>query len=40
MTYKGYNPAGMPADAPIQIQLPEVKVPQTEGSEPQTRSDA
>jgi hypothetical protein len=40
MTYKGYNPAGMPADAPLQVQTPEVKAPQTEGSEPESRSDA
>jgi hypothetical protein len=40
MTYKGYNPTSMPADAPLQIQYPEVKAPQTEGREPESRQDA
>jgi hypothetical protein len=40
MTYKGYNPTGMPAETPVQIQAPEIKAPATEGREPSARSDA
>lgn len=40
MTYKGYNPTGMPADAPIVTQYPKVTAPATEGTEPETRADA
>jgi hypothetical protein len=40
MTYKGYNPAGMPADAPLVTQSPDIKAPATEGREPEAREDA
>lgn len=40
MTYKGYNPTGMPAETPVDIQVPEIKAPATEGKDFETRSDA
>ena len=40
MTYKGYNPTGMPAETPVNIQAPEIKAPATEGKEYEKRSDA
>ncbi len=32
MTYKGYNPTGMPAETPVKIQVPEIKAPATESA--------
>ncbi len=40
MTYKGYNPTSMPAETPVNIQVPAIKAPATEGTEFATRSDA
>ncbi len=40
MTYKGYNPTSMPAETPVNIQVPEIKAPGTEGKDFETRSDA
>ncbi len=41
MTYKGYNPTSMPADAPVEHPVsPEIKAPPPTVSEPESRSDA